>query len=240
MALPTVKYNWTAAFVAFCNNHPVIEISEAFGISVDSLEQRIKQERWSALRDELPLGTKDATPALAGAPGQSVGPADPFNQTKQLSVPAGLPVAVKQKFERLLANRELNLGQAAKLREYLDTLLTDLLTGKMEMEQIFHNKGAIVRTTRKVSPADLVNIATFARSIHDMTYKALGDTTAQTEKGQDGPVGANSGAVPQIIINLPSSIAMPRQQAAALAEATRKGVPIIDVVATVAKEEPAA
>ena len=105
------------------------------------------------------------------------------------------------------------------------------------MEQVFHNKGQIVRTTREISPADLVNIATFARSVHDMTYKALGDTTAQTERGQDGPPGQTQ--APQIIINLPSAIAQPRQQMAMLEEAKKAGIRIIDVAGIVGEEETA-
>lgn len=236
MASPSAKYNWTAAFVAYVNNHPIAEISAAFGIPEGELVRRISAERWGGLRDELPLGTYTTTPAPPNAVAQSVGPADPFNQGKAVTTATTLPVAIKQKFEELIANRHLNLKQAQNLRTYLDGFIAKLLTGEMKMEQIFHNKGQIVRTLREISPADLVNIATFARSVHDMTYKALGDTTAQTERGQDGPVGVNSAQAPQIIINLPSAIAQPRQQAAALQEAKRAGIQIIDVASEVSPE----
>lgn len=229
------NFNWAAAFVAYVNNHPLQEISDGFGIPLVSLENRAKAERWQALRNELPLGTNEPLTAAPGLTTGLVGPADPFHQGKGILVPEGLPIAIQKKLEALMANRQLNYGQADKMRLYLDQIIEKLLSGELQMEQIFHNKGLIVRTTRMVSPADLVNIATFARTIHDMTYKALGDTTAQTEKGQDGPAG-HSTTPPQIIINLPSAIAQPRQQAQLLEGAKKAGIQIIDVKAEVAQE----
>ena len=49
------SYNWAAAFVAFVNNHPLQEIAESFGIPLERLQARASDERWSALRTELPL-----------------------------------------------------------------------------------------------------------------------------------------------------------------------------------------
>lgn len=228
-------YNWAAAFVAFVNNHPLSEISEALGIPLETLQDRAGSERWQSLRSELPLGTCEPLQAVPGITVGAVGPSDPFEQGKSLTIPENLPVAVQKKLQGLMANRQLNYVQGANLRKYLDTLIQKLLSGELKMEQVFHNKGQIVRTTREISPADLVNIATFARTIHDMTYKALGDTAAQTEKGQDGQPGQTM--APQIIINLPSAIAQPRQQVAMLEEAKKAGIQIIDVQGVVASEE---
>jgi hypothetical protein len=235
MGKPT--YNWAAAFVAFVNNHPLQEIADGFGIPLQALENRSKAERWESLRTELPLGTCEPLQAVPGITVGLVGPSDPFLRGKGLEIPQSLPIAVQKKLEGLMANRQLNFTQASNLRTYLDQIISKLLDGSLKMEQVFHNKGQIVRTTREISPADLVNIATFARTIHDMTYKALGDTTAQTEKGQDGQVGSQS-AAPQIIINLPSAIAQPRQQAAMLEQARKAGIEVIDVPGVVSEELP--
>lgn len=239
MGQDTRSYNWTAAFVAFTNNHPLEEISESFGIPLTMLKNKSGSERWAALRDELPLGTHEPGAVRASAVNQNLAPANPFNQGKALTLPAGLPVTVQKKFEALMQNRATNFDQADKLRTYLSKLVEKLLSGEMKMEQIFHHKGTITRTTREISPADLVNIATFARSIHDMTYKALGDTIAQTERGQDSPSGNGGPQLPQIVINLPSAIAQPRQQMKVLQDARRAGIEIIDVPGVEATEVPA-
>lgn len=230
--MSTAKYNWTAAFVAFCNNHPVSEISEAFGIPLDKLQERATAERWAGLKAEMPLAANVGlaiTPSAAGP----VGVADPFAQgragaTSSLT-PAGLPVALKAKLDTLINNRKLNFNQACKLRDYYEKLLTKLASGELKMEQLFHNKGQVVRTTRDISPADLVNIVTAGRLIHDLTYRALGDGQAQEKAGQDVPAGQQ--AAPQIIINLPSAIAQPREQRQLLDAAKAAGAQIVEVKA---------
>lgn len=230
--MSTARYNWTAAFVAFCNNHPMTEISEAFGIPMEKLQERATADRWAGLKAEMPLAASTSlalTPSSAGP----VGVADPFAQgrggiTSSLA-PVGLPVALKAKLDTLINNRKLNFDQAVKLREYYEKLLCKLASGELKMEQLFHNKGTVVRTTRDISPADLVNIVTAGRLIHDLTYRALGDGQAQEKAGQDAPVGQQ--AAPQIIINLPSAIAQPREQRSLLDAAKAAGAQIVEVKA---------
>lgn len=230
----SVQYNWGAAFVAYCNNHTLQEISDSLGIPFASLNAKANAERWQALRGQLPLATNDALP-VARSTQAEVGPKDPFEQGRSVVPTPKLPVALQARLEQLTANRQKNFEQANKLRKSLDLLLENLVTGKLQMEQLYHNKGSVVRTKREISPADLVNIATFARLVHEMTYRALGDTTTEGKESGKGQEGTPSNA-PAIIINLPGAIAQPRQQRAILAEAKKAGAKIIDVPSVVAQE----
>src|ERR1035441_6862127 len=70
-----------------------------------------------------------------------------------------------------------------------------------------------VSTAPSGSPADWVNIATYAQTVAQGTYRALGDFQAQDKPGQDAAGGqAQAPQGPAITIILPSVVALPRSQ----------------------------
>jgi hypothetical protein len=83
--------------------------------------------------------------------------------------------------------------------------------------KVFHYKGKTIEVEAQPSMADRVNLATYARTIADITYRALGDF------GEKSDLKANASAkpretVPPITIILPKEIALPRAERARLAE----------------------
>lgn len=204
-------HNWAAAFVCYCNNHPLEEISDTLCIPLSTLENKILQERWPAMRGQLCLATNGPL-EVSPAPVEDIGPRDPFagpEASSAVAVAQKMPPVLAAKLAALAANREINYKDADNLRKHAQGLLTSLVEGTLEMEQLYHNKGEVVRAARRLSPADMVNIATYVRIIQDMTYRALGDVVVG-EKGQDAPTGGNH-APPQITIYLPAAIAQPRE-----------------------------
>jgi hypothetical protein len=89
--------------------------------------------------------------------------------------------------EKILAkieqNRAENYGVADALRTELSRIITKLSAGTLKFKKVM--KGEIVEVPP--SPADLVNIATFARTIADLSYRALADSGTRDE-----PAGADA------------------------------------------------
>lgn len=184
-------YSWQAAFVAYCNGAPEEEISQIFDIPEGTLRNRMVMENWRKLRDEV----------LVCRAGQE----------------SALPAKVDAKLKLIQENRAENLKVFGKLREHLLKVVTALAEGTGEapglaLEKQWHNKGSVVRAAVAPGPGDWVNIATYARTVAEGTYRALGDFAAQEKPGSDAPTGAAPPTAPAITIILPAAIAAPRQE----------------------------
>ncbi len=182
--------NPMAAFVAFCSGVPVEEIALSFGMSEDSLRQRINREGWASLRAKMPPVEAHATTTVGGLP--------------------VVPDEREAKLVALQVNRARNLKVFEDLREHLIDVVQRLKGGQLVMEKHFNFKGHI--TTVQVPPTsgDWVNIASYAKTIAEGTYRALGDFAAQEKVGQDAIAGQAS--APAITIILPGAIAAPRNE----------------------------
>jgi len=186
------KIPWQAAFVAYCNGTPEEEIAQVFNIPFATLKQRMSFEGWHGLRSKLPLAV---IPANGGE--------------------SGLPARVEAKLQLIAENRQKNLGVFVELRDRLIEKLQAWKAGTLKVEKAFNNKGVIVTHEAAPGPGDWVNIATFAQTIAQGTYKALGDMAAQDKPGQDSPAGqVNTPQGPAITIILPGVVALPRQDRA--------------------------
>ena len=182
-----MAYNYTSAFVAFCKGAPAEEISIELNIPIGSLKSKMRQEGWKSLADSL-LGQNGPVPGNAG-----------------------------EALARIEANRAKNFEAAAKLRDELGKIIDQLLAGTLRIQKRFHYKGGIVECEAQPSLADLVQLATYARMVHDMTYRALGDIGANGGHKADVTAGTQPPACP-ITIVLPEAISMPRTERAARAK----------------------
>jgi hypothetical protein len=122
---------------------------------------------------------------------------------------------------RIEANRAKNYEMAAKLAKELDRILDRLAAGTLRIKKRFQYKGQVVECDAEPSIADFVQLATYMRMVHDMTYRALGDIVANGGHKADAAAGAQPPSLPIEII-LPKEIALPRHERAARAEAERK------------------
>jgi hypothetical protein len=72
-----------------------------------------------------------------------------------------------------------------------------------------------------------VNLATYARTICDMTYAALGDRAAAAGAKEEGPAASSAPTPPPITIILPGLISRPRSDREEPGEAGQG--PVIEV-----------
>jgi hypothetical protein len=188
------NYSWQAAFVAFCNGVPAEEIGQVYAIPAETLKQRMARENWNMLRGKMPLATLSDNPlALA-----------------QRS--PGLPAELEAKFKLIEENRLENLKVFTTLRDDLIEILAKLRKGDLKLEKQFHNRGSVVRADVDPGIVDRVNLATYAQTIANGTYRALGDFQGQEKVGQDAAAGTAAPSGPAITIILPGVVAVPRNQ----------------------------
>jgi hypothetical protein len=205
------SYPWQAAFVAYCNGTAENEIAQVFDIPFDSLKQHMSAEGWAALRTRLPLVT-----TRAGS-----------ENALSLRGTNGLPAEIEAKLAVIQENRTKNLAVFSDLRDRLIERLTAWKAGTLRIEKSWNNKGVVVTHEAAPGPGDWVNIATFAQTIAQGTYRALGDFQAQDKPGQDAVGGQLVAPQAQAItIILPVSVALPRAERG-ISEAQRGSV--IDV-----------
>lgn len=234
MSLVAQQYNYPAAFVAFCNGHPLPEIAEVLGIPEKTLRAHISNEKWVALRDQLPLSTTSlaAVPVPTQQPGRN-----PFAPNVLMgNNPSLLPAEMQKKLQVLADNRKTNFDHHTRLRNHLEKIISELEAGTLEFEQIVNAKGIGPTTVhRQPNMQDMVALATYAKMVQDMGYRALGDVSATEGGKQDA--GVNSGAPPAITIVLPGAISVSRSERSKIAEeARRNGVQIVDIEAEKVKD----
>jgi len=178
-----MAYSYTPAFVAFCEGAPPEEISEVFHIPLKSLQAKMRQEGWLGLANRMM--------------GRVVPDMTPNDDA----------------LAKCLANRAKNYENAAKLRDHAVVIIEALRAGTLRIKKQFQSKGQIVEYQAVPGPSDWLNIASYLRTIADMTYRALGDFQAQVKPGQDAPAGAQTPPpAPAVTIILPSAIARPREE----------------------------
>lgn len=188
-----VKYNYTAAFVAWLNGTPVEEISHIYSIPIDTLKTHMREEQWGRLQEHLPLVTNQLMTTGQNTELQKAGK------------------DVDAKMELVKRNRDENFELACKLRKDLTGVVDRLLAGELKLERQWCHKGNVTRTEVDPTIIDRVNLAAYARTIADLTYQALGDRGA-VSGAKDGLSGDGASGTPAITIILPGAIAAPREQ----------------------------
>jgi hypothetical protein len=192
-----MAYAYTPAFVAFCFGTSAEEISKSFNIPIKSLKAKMRQESWLKLAERLTARTMPE-PALH----ESI-------------------------LDKIETNRAKNYEIAAELRIHLAKIIEALRDGKLRIKKHFHHKGQIVKYEAEPSPADCLAIVTYARTIADMTYRALGDHEGNGGYMADASPGTPP-PTPPITIVLPTVIAKPREQ-------RQIEPPVVDVAPTPAE-----
>ena len=176
-----MAYAYTPAFVAFCYGSPIEEISKEFNIPIKSLMAKIRQESWRSLAERLARRIMPET-----APHDSI-------------------------LDKIEANRAKNYEIAAELREHLVTIVNALRIGALRIKKRFQRKGQVIEHEVEPGPADWLAIATYLRTVTDMTYRALGDHEGNGGYKADASPGTPPPASPITII-LPAAVAEPRQE----------------------------
>ena len=203
-----ISYPWQAAFVAYCNGSPIDEIAQVFDIPLDKVHRHMAAEGWAGLRARLPLVTLQQTTT----DGQMVKEGEGTECMGRRGTPQALVPAVAAKLELIQQNRDANLAVFVQLREHLVENVRGLRDGTLKIERLFHFKGSVVEHASTPGPGDWVNIAAYARTIAEGTYRALGDFQSQEKAGQDAAAGASAPSGPAITIILPNVIASPREE----------------------------
>jgi hypothetical protein len=146
--LPSEDLPWAAMFVAYAQGTPLPEIAAAFGVSEPVLDRAARAQGWPAIASRNPLGVS-------------------------VSPPNGVEAQVR--LAEIETNRRANLHVAEMLRETLVDHLTRLKAGTLKMEKAFNNKGSIAYAELEPGPQDLQAYAAAAKTVSEMTYRALGD-----------------------------------------------------------------
>ena len=186
-----MAYCYTPAFVAFCGGASLEELADEFRIPIESLKAKVRAEGWRGLANRI-------------AP--RFGP--------ETSPSEGI-------LDKIEANRAKNYEAAAKLREHAVTVIHALCAGTLRIKKQFQHKGQVIEYEAVPGPSDWLNIATYLRTIADMTYRALGDHEANGRYRADAGPGSPPPA-PPIAIVLPDAIAKPREQ-------RQIGSPVVDI-----------
>lgn len=174
------QYNWASAFVAYANGQTLDDISVTLAIPMAHLERRCREDNWLALSARL-----------------------------QREVPM-IADDTKAQLEVMRQNRAKNYKIACDLRDDLVDVVKRLRETKGDgmILKLWHNKGSLVEREVPFGPQDRVALATYAKLVADLTYRALGDKDA-AEGGGQTPSDAQ-GAAPSITIILPGVISKPR------------------------------
>jgi hypothetical protein len=191
--------NWAAAFTAYVGGSTLEEVAAVFGIPEATITKRAADEKWYAMRDKILAQSK----ALVTTSG-SVGPVSALQAANDL-----LPAEVRARLALIKHNREVQYQRAVKMGEELDDILQKVRAGTYKVGKHISTKLGPIWVEAAPGPADLVNIATYARTLADLAYRALGDAAADGQERRT-EVSATNGPQQAITIILPTAIGAPR------------------------------
>lgn len=180
------KHPFERAFALFCHGEPVEDIAMQLNIPLNVLEKRANGEKWVELRNKMPVQM----------------------------VKSELPAEAEAQFRLIAENREKNLAVFVELRDHVIEQVKALKDGRLKVKKHWNNKGVVVEKETEPSTGDLVNIATYARTIAEGTYRALGDFGSDGKGPSNPSAAAGVPSAPAITIILPAAIAQPRQNRA--------------------------
>lgn len=202
---------WRRAFNLFVEGGMNMkEIAAYVGVSYPSLRDKAQEsaEDWGAARRALTLVR-----------------AENGGQTDALA-------KIEQQIARVRENREKNLAVAVELRQTLLDVVTKLNAGTLKVCKPFNTKAGPTLIEMPPATSDLVNIANFAKTISELSYRALGDAPPSAEKAGSGASPSTNAPQAGITVILPAVAAVPRTR--------RKGAKpvVIDVDSTTVANPP--
>jgi hypothetical protein len=209
--------NIAAAYSLYVEGKSLAEIARITGEPYEVLQKRAQREDWAVLATKL----RDGLPACA--------PDDPNR-----SLPAVQADKAKWHLERVQANRERNIAVIQKLQDDLLHTVNKLASGELKLRRYWCSKGIISHVDADPGLQDRVALATYAQTVMNLSYQALGDKAILGDKATQemGPGAAQS--VPQITVVLPGIIQQPREERNVTPAAGQK---TIDVETTVEKPQ---
>lgn len=173
-----LKYNYGKCFALYSQGYPLEEVSKQCDIPIEKLKEHASRESWSGLAKSV----------------QS------FYSARNELVKANTPEESLAITKRLQANRDTNLAHA--------TLLRDIAYKTLEHWILVCNTPNDKGQTQSIDPKSLKEMANCLATIHDLTYRALGDYEGKRDPTQpDRPSGS-----PHITINLPNVLVTQRGQ----------------------------
>jgi hypothetical protein len=133
------------------------------------------------------------------------GPVSQLEANNQL-----LPPEIRARLALIKQNREQQYQRAVRMGEELDRILQGIKDGTYRVgKHISVPKVGPVWVEAAPGPADLVNIGTYARTLADLAYRALGDAAADGQERR-AEVSATNSPQQAITIILPTAIGAPR------------------------------
>ena len=190
LAAQETAYNWAAMFTAFASGSSLEDIAATFACPMPVLRRAATVQDWAAIASRL------VTPA-----------------------PAPLATPTEARMAVLEANRSKNYQMADMLRDRLIHDFTQLRLGTLKVEKALMHKGDVVHTEVDPGPQDMVALANAAKSVADMTYRALGDVQADESRS-----GVSKGEATSITVILPTVV-----NAARPLEMPAKVVEVVDL-----------
>lgn len=191
-------HNWAAAFTAFVGGSTLDEIAAVYDMPLDTLRRRSIDEKWSVMKGKILEQSKALVVTDSG-------PMTQLEANNQL-----LPPEVRARLALIKHNREVQYQRAVKMGEELDDILQKIRAGTYRVgKHISVPKVGPVWVEAAPGPADLVNIATYARTLADLAYRALGDAAADGQERR-AEVSATNSPQSAITIILPAAIGAPR------------------------------
>lgn len=166
------QFNWPAMFTAFASGSSLDDISATFACPLPVLRRAASVQDWAAMASRIV-----APPAVQAKP----------------ETEARLAV--------LEANRSKNYQMADLLRDRLIHDFTALRQGTLRVEKVTSSRGQVIHTEVEPGPQDMLAMANAAKSVADMTYRALGDVQAEDRNASRG-----SGDATSITVILPTVV----------------------------------
>lgn len=174
-------YNWAAMFTAFASGTPLDEIAQVFACPMPVLRRVATLQDWAAIASRL------TTPAPLDA--------KPDTETRMAIIEA---------------NRRKNYEMADMLRDRLIHDFTALRQGTLRVDRALSTRDGIVHVDVEPGPQDMVSLANAAKTVAEMTYRALGDGSTDDRSASRG---SDAGAITVILPTVVHTHATPMPEA---------------------------
>ena len=165
--------NWVAMFAAYCGGSTLAEISQTYAVPLAALHRVADTQGW------VDIAARVSMPPDAPAP---------------------LKALTENRIALLEENRRKNYDLADALRQKLAEDFQLLRQGKLKVERVMTARTEVIHVEVDPGPQDLVALANAAKSVADMTYRALGDVAVEEK------TAAANGTAQAITVILPTVI----------------------------------
>lgn len=164
-----LETNWVGMFASYCGGATLEEIAQTYAIPYATVNRVATVQGWAD------IAARVAVPANAPAP---------------------LKALTENRIALLEENRKKNYQLADALRDKLVTDFQALRQGKLKVEKVLTARSEVIHVEVDPGPQELVALANAAKAVAEMTYRALGDTSAEE---RTAPAATNGQAITVIL-----------------------------------------